>query len=105
MTEGGPLPFLVCSVFLWSGECTPPFTGTGEDYRGILSQMYLGPPRQCLGWDGRVSCGGEHWRSLFGSWLDVGRARLALASGSGALDSTASSANDSLTDGPLFTHL
>lgn len=48
MTEGGPLPFLVCSVFLWSGECTPPFTGTGEDYRGILSQMYLGPLASAL---------------------------------------------------------
>ena len=55
-------------------------------------KMYLSP---WPGWES-VVCGGEHGKEFLGRWLGVGKTRLVLASGSGVLDSTPSSADDSL---------
>lgn len=50
-------------------------------------------------------CGGEYWRSFFGSWLDVGRVRLVLVFGLGVLDFIVSFVNDLLIDGFFFIYL
>lgn len=92
MTGGRLLRAFWFAVFSCGQENMPilsqePARPTGA----ILSQkMYLGPFTSVLAGKG-VLCGGKQWAEPLSSWAGVGR-----VSGSGALEPTTSSANDSL---------